>query len=810
MQQETYRQKVARQIDLENESRALGASRYRSNRPMPWRNEARAPDDEADLPPGRQLLKLATEPTARAIREFVERVDHGGAARGVDAHLILSQIGAEEAAYLTGRVALDAAATGKKFTVTCIAVADAFIDHIQMDGLRQSRKDVFKALLKSQRKSSSLVTRKKRKGINNIMIAHGVDRTFTVQQRVRAGAKALELFCDATGLFTVETIARGTKIIRPTEAVYRWLEQQHARCELLEPMHLPMIVPPRRWTTPFRGGYVTKTPGARLVKQTNAAYHEHLRTVEMSAVYSAVNTVQSTAWRINRAVLDVVREIWDGGGVLGGLPNRQPLDLPPRPPEFAHDEQVKARWKREAADIHDLNAANLAKRLAISQRLWVADKFVDEAAIYFPHSVDFRGRVYPIPSSGPNPQGDDICKALLTFAEGHPITDAGAGALAIHIAGLFGVDKVSHDERMNWFWANEHLILDSATNPLDGARFWAEADSPFMALAACIEWSGYIREGADFISHLPISLDGSNSGLQHFSAMLRDPVGAKAVNLMPDDRPQDIYSDVAAKAQALADQDEDERALPWRGGLVTRKIAKRPCMTFTYSATRFGMTDMIYQTLRELDASGQPHLGSADNYASSLYMSYALWEAISGTVIAASTAMAWLREAAKVMTAAGLPIWWTTPAGLPVLQTYPKGRSSLVKVYHKNKMMRLKLRHDAPGIDGQRQANGISPNFIHSMDAAHLMAVANACREAGIFDLSVVHDSFGVHAARVFELRSILRDTFADQYSVDRLAIFRDELIAQLPEAFAAKLPPLPAMGDFDINEVRRSDYLFH
>lgn len=45
---------------------------------------------------------------------------------------------------------------------------------------------------------------------------------------------------------------------------------------------------------------------------------------------------------------------------------------------------------------------------------------------------------------------------------------------------------------------------------------------------------------------------------------------------------------------------------------------------------------------------------------------------------------------------------------------------------------------------------------------------------------------------------------------MDRLAIFRDELIAQLPEEFADKLPPLPAMGDFDINEVRRSDYLFH
>ncbi|WP_292047038.1 MULTISPECIES: DNA-directed RNA polymerase [unclassified Brevundimonas] len=777
---------------------------------MPWRNETRAADEEADLPPGRQLLKLATEPTAAAIREFCERVDHGGAARGVDAHLILSQIEADEAAYLTGRVALDAAASGMKFTATCIAVANAIIEHIQMDCLRQNRKDVFKGLLKSQQNASSLVTSKKRKAIKDIMIEHGVDRTFTLQQRVRAGAKALELFCDVTGLFVIESIARGTKVIRPTEAVHRWLEQQHARCELLEPMHLPMIVPPRRWTTPFRGGYVTKTPGARLVKQTNAAYHEHLRTVEMSAVYSAVNAIQSTAWRINRPILDVIREVWDGGGVLGGLPNRQPLDLPPRPPEFAHDEQVKARWKREAADIHDLNSANLSKRLAISQRLWVAEKFADEEAIFFPHSVDFRGRVYPIPSAGPNPQGDDICKALLTFAEGHPITDAGAGALAIHIAGLFGVDKVSHDERMAWFWANEHLVLDSANNPLDGARFWAEADSPFMALAACIEWAGYIREGADFISHLPVSLDGSNSGLQHFSAMLRDPVGAKAVNLVPDDRPQDIYSDVAAKAQAVVDQDDDQRAIAWRGGLVTRKVAKRPCMTFTYSATRFGMTDMIYQTLRELDANGLPHLGTADNYASSLYLSYTLWDAISDTVVAASTAMAWLREAAKVMTAAGQPIWWTTPTGLPVLQTYPRRRKDRMTVFHKNKRLQINLQHSAPGIDGQRQVNGISPNFIHSMDAAHLMAVANACHDAGIYDLSVVHDSFGVHACRVFELRSILRETFADQYSVDRLAMLRDELIAQLPGAYADKLPPLPAMGDFDINEVRRSDYLFH
>lgn len=777
---------------------------------MPWRNETRAADDEADLPPGRQLLRLATQPTADALREFVERVDHGGAARGLDAHAILSLIGPEEAAYLTGRIALDATATGMKFTATCIAVANAFVEHIQMDTLRRNRADVFKGLLKSQQNASSTVSSKKRRAIQNTMVEHGADHSFTLQQRTRAGAKALELFCDATGLFVIDSIGRGTKVIRPTEAVHRWLEQQHARCELLEPMHLPMVVQPRRWTSPFRGGYVTKTPGSRLVKQSNAGYHEYLRTVDMPAVYAAVNAVQETAWKINVPVLNVMREIWDNGGVLGGLPNREPVPLPARPDDFAVNEQAKARWKREAADVHDLNSSNLSKRLAISQRLWVAEKFAAEPEIFYPHCVDFRGRVYPIPSSGPQPQGDDVAKSLLTFAEGHPITDAGAGWLAVHIAGLFGIDKVTYAERTAWFWKHEALILDSANQPLDGERFWATADSPFMALAACIEWAGYVREGADFISHLPVSLDGSNSGLQHFSAMLRDPVGAKAVNLMPGDRPEDIYSDVATKAQAFADQDDDERSHPWRAGNVTRKIAKRPCMTFTYSATRFGMTDMIYQTLRELDASGQPHLGSADNYVSSLYLSYALWDAISETVVAASTAMAWLRDAAKVMTSAGRPIWWTTPAGLPVLQTYAKRRRDDVVIYHKTKRVRLKLQRDAPGIDSQRQVNGISPNVIHSFDAAHLMAVANECRANGIADLAVVHDSFGVHAAHVYQLRSILRETFADQYSVDRLAILRDELAAQLPDDLAAKLPPLPCLGSFDIEDVRRSDYLFN
>jgi len=803
---ETFKDKLARQIALEDESRALGASRYRARRPLPWRHEPSSTDEEGDLPPGRQLLRLAIQPTAEAIRSFCDVVNHGGGTRIPEAALILSSVGAEEAAYLTGRVILSAAAEGKKLTATAIAVADAIIEHQQMENLRRARADVFKGVLRVQ--AHGVRSLKMKRKIQNIMSDHGFDQPFPLAMRIRTGVKAIELFCDATGLFAIESQGQRTKYVRPTEAVHKWLEQQHARCELLEPISLPMIVRPRRWSSPFKGGYITKQPGNRLVKQANAAYHDQLRDQMMPGVYDAVNAVQETAWKINGPILAIMREIWDGGGELGDLPARNPTPIPPRPADYAENEETANRWKREASDIHDLNAKNVSKRLALSQRLWVATKFADEEAIYFPHSLDFRGRVYPLATGGPHPQGDDVAKALLTFAVGQPITNDGARWLAIHLAGLFGIDKVSFDERVQWVWDNQIAILDSAADPLDGQRFWATADSPFMALAACLEWAGYIREGADFISHLPVSLDGSNSGLQHFSAMLRDPIGAKAVNLKPGDRPQDIYSDVAAAVQARVNESYDPAATAWKGNKVTRKITKRPVMTFTYSATKYGYCDQILQTLREIDGAGQPYL-DADNYVAARYMAAEIWDGVQGTVVAAAEAMAWLRTVASIMTKAGVPIRWTAPTGLPVLQTYKSRKADLIRVVFKGQRIRLQVRNELSKLDSKRQANGISPNLIHSMDASHLMGVANRCYDHDIRSLAVVHDSFGVHAARVSDLQNILRDTFADLYETNWLEVFREEFIAQLPPEWADKIPPVPALGAFDIEQVRRSPYLF-
>src|SRR3546814_6919211 len=93
-----------------------------------------------------------------------------------------------------------------------------------------------------------------------------------------------------------------------------------------------------------------------------------------------------------------------------------------------------------------------------------------------------------------------------------PICEEGRRWLLIHIANLFGVDKVPFDDRIEWTLRHHRELVDSAENPLDGARFWATADSPYCALAACFEFAEMLEQGVDYVSRIPVALDGSCSG----------------------------------------------------------------------------------------------------------------------------------------------------------------------------------------------------------------------------------------------------------------------------------------------------------
>jgi len=792
------------QLDLEEECLALGIERYRASM------EA----GEDTLVPGQRLIKAAVLPLSQVIQEMIEEALAGKAGRSAGIAKFLAQFEPERAAFITARRVIHSITDKIMLSTAAIQVSNALEDCLNFDALEEQAPKLYKQLQRKIQNSNDegyrhIVMKRQQEFAGVATIKWGIT------EKTRLGTTLIQLMADSTGLIEIVKVSRGHNdnpfMVTASAKTLMWLEQAHARCELMQPTFMPMVCRPRPWTGPFGGGYLTKELRFPLIKTGNKNYLEELKSWVMPDVYRAINALQDTAWTINKGILRVSREIWDGGGRVGKLPSREPIPLPPKNHDPETEPEKHKAWKRAAAQVYEENIRLVSKRLGVATKLHLAEKMEKYEQFHFVHALDWRGRAYPV-SSMLNPQGDDLAKALLMFSEGKPLGENGATWLAVHGANCFGVDKVPFGDRVKWVMEHREQILECAFNPTDGTLFWAQADSPYMFLAFCFEWAGYIMQGPAFVSHLPVSWDGTCNGLQNFSAMLRDEVGGKAVNLVPSDKPSDVYRAVAEVAQVGIDIDAEngnEVAKRWVGRM-TRKWSKRNTMTVPYGVSKFGMRNQLREEFSKLRMEGDESAPARETeMEDAAYIAEKNYEAIGQVVIAARRAMDWLMEAAKVAASDGLPVRWTTPSGLLVQQSYRVAEGKVLDFNVAGRRYQLTLNITGHKIDKRAQKNGISPNFIHSLDAAHMMRTVNYSLDVGLSSFCMIHDSYGSHAADAEELSYHLRRAFVDQYKGDVLRDFRDQLAGQLPEELAAELPPLPPMGTLDLDQVMQSDYFF-
>ena len=99
-----------------------------------------------------------------------------------------------------------------------------------------------------------------------------------------------------------------------------------------------------------------------------------------------------------------------------------------------------------------------------------------------------------------------------------------------------------------------------------------------------------------------------------------------------------------------------------------------------------------------------------------------------------------------------------------------------------------------------KSMNAAAPNFVHALDASHLVLVVNAAASEGITSIGVVHDSFACLAPQARKLRGIINSQFAEMYSRDVL----DEL-----RRAAGSTDPLPDKGSLNPLSVLQSEYAF-
>jgi DNA-directed RNA polymerase len=403
------------------------------------------------------------------------------------------------------------------------------------------------------------------------------------------------------------------------------------------------------------------------------------------------------------------------------------------------------------------------------------------------------------------------------------------------------VDKMTLNDRAGWTMANWDKIFSCELD--------LKAEKPYMFLASCYEWDFVERTG---MTQLPVAIDGSNNGWQHLGAISKDAHTGELVGLVPSTIQKDFYVQTAKCLIDLASKDERLtnllQSMPMKH--IRKGISKRGSMTRAYSAGAGKIAENMYFDVRAEEFTDTYGITRKDCDKLAKLLVKAIDQVCPGPL----QTMAYLQELAQfqigkheliggtraefkllktrrreLLSKGALDneelvelndvsiqingftyeltygngettIEWDTPSGFraryenfTTVDFKARARLNGKDVKHV-----LKTPTDRPNIRGFM--SGISPNFIHSMDAAH-MALVIAYWD-GAF--GAVHDSFATHASDVEDLLQKTKQVFIDMYTNDN---FFDTIRQQLTNNTDSVQQP--ALGELDVKDINSSEYFF-
>lgn len=850
--------RVDREIDLELESKDNAYNAFMSKR-----NKAISDNNLANIGTTKVLLSETIPAMVKGLDAWFAKVNNGKCGKRHRAASLANTLKPEEIAFIVAKTILSNTMYRIGLTNLSVKIGEAIEDEVRFNTILASMSPKEVQSFKVGMNKRIAFQFKKKYAIQKEKHLADEGRVqlwnkWSQSDKFNVGMKMVELFALSTNLIHIVKVFVNGNIKYFAELdtdVVKYAEYQDTYLADLMMEHRPMVIPPKPWTNPFDGGYyINLKKPLQLVRMSAKDCDALYSDVNMPNVYKAVNAIQDTAWHINNRVLEVANAVcsWEHIPEALEMPTANPAEPPVRPIEADTNKDIQREWRQAMTSYYQEDNKRKAKRILVNCILKLANDFKDDEAIYFPHNLDFRGRVYPVTLI--HPQGNDFMKSMLEFSEGVELGKDGHTWLAFQGANMWGLDKKPIEERIAWVYKNSDMIISIAEKPLDNLQ-WTEADSPWEFLAFCFEWNEYLKIGETFKSKLAVAFDGSCSGLQHFSAMLRDEVGGEAVNLKPDDHVHDIYGIVAKKVNELLKKDmqegtddtieatEDDSsylkkgtkslAKEWLDHGVSRSVTKRPTMTLCYGASKFGFADQILEDTVYPALAHNP-LSFSKPSQSARYMAGLIWDSLKGVVVKAVEAMEWLQTASgllakdKNIEGKNLPTTWITPAGFPVKQKYPKVRvkrlntvlSGSIKIFDTTSgsteeatggsVLRLAFAEPTDEIDSRKQKQGIAPNFVHSMDASHLMLTVCACVDKGVNAFAMIHDSYGVPAGYGSIMFTTVREVFVSTYTEnDVLQDLHDHICNLLSPKMLKDLPEVPTKGDLDLDCAKESMYAF-
>ena len=273
---------IEQQMALEAEMVGEGVERYAAQR------EKRG---EAATKAGVALLRHTVEPLIAGITEWVEKARHGKARRQAFMAPKIEEVGIPDAAYLTQRTCIDAIFAGATLTAAAKDLGDALVRLLEYRLFHAAHPRLTELLIQQVQSSPSpdhrnyvLARKRRKKGIPDI--------DWSEELKIKLGLHLIGLSIATTGLVEIRAQRRGTKdvsILLGTDKAREWLNKRHEHCALLNPVYMPMVMPPIPWESPTIGGYVSVK--LSMVKCYNKANLALYTGVEMPRVYESLKSL---------------------------------------------------------------------------------------------------------------------------------------------------------------------------------------------------------------------------------------------------------------------------------------------------------------------------------------------------------------------------------------------------------------------------------------------------------------------------------------------------------------------------------------
>ena len=596
------------------------------------------------------------------------------------------------------------------------------------------------------------------------------------------GAWLLNRLAKATGWVTTRTVFKGPSD-SPTFLVYqpeflRAKEALLAQAEAFAGCMWPMLCEPNDWTEEFKGGYLTNDL-RKLTRLIRTRIPRRWLLLQDSKALVMLNLLQKVPYRINDRVLELANFCMEHRITVGKFRAEEPTPPPPKPePWESASEEDKLAYRRMRTEIEDQNSALAQKNYRTTEALYVANKYKGDT-FWIPWSFDFRGRVYPIPTSL-SPQGTDFDKSLIYFQEEGPVNE---WWLAFQVATTYGLDKAPMNERIDWVVKNHDFLSYIANDPEGTISEWSSVEEPWCFIAAVLEYDQCVIKGTKKTSGFPVSVDATCSGLQHLSALALDRTAAEMVNVVPTDKPSDGYKIVAEKAKEILPEHLHDH--------ITRKVTKRTVMTTPYGVTENSARDYIRQELKGIELEK----GELQKIVKAIYR-YGVRKVFDGPC----RSMEFIQKVAGERIKSGATtLEWITPSGFTVIQEYRRNEAERVRTKLLGEQISAHLLKDweERQIDLQKAKTAASPNLIHSLDAA-LLHLVFAEWDA---PFTVIHDCVLGRSCDMDDMGSAIRDKFVEIYSQPVLKDWSTQLGVDFDESVM--------LNTLDINDVQQSAYFF-